>query len=618
MELLYLWVEEYKNIKNQGFNFSPRFECNYDKESNKLTIEQKKDYVNIFPNNINVTAIVGENGSGKSSIAELLLLLFFNGKITKKTKNWILLIDKNNTIFISSLSSEEIDFNNIDISDPKLKNSIIPMAEKYYFKDIEKNTFNLYYNPSNELPSSFFLNHLIEEQKEFDASIYDLDFKPKDKLNIFSFPSKDGRKIDIRRNENISILNMFKIKNFIPDDEMNKILKGFNNTKLQFKPNRVNFELDIELLERNLTNTRFREIIKDSKYTSISIDNLYTYFILFILLSVLEYSEEDEELKDFYFKDKEIKSSLVEKYGKFSNINELAKEIIKDIDKFKDIINKKKSLIEILKENTQGYLNEDVYNLAKLIDKLKELNKNTFPEKLDNPNEIEQILSTLPSFIKTNIIGEGEVKFSDFSTGEKNLISFIYSLLYYIKFYTPKDSKDFKFFNIVLDEVEIGLNPNWQKSIIYSVIKSLEHSKDIKFILTIISHSPFILSDIPRENIIFLKNDKEVKTNITQTFGSNIHTLLSDAFFMKDGLMGDFAKEKINDVIKILKKEEKLSEEDIKICESVISIIGEPILKKTLQGQLELKINSEESELKRLEKKQREIQEKIEELKRKK
>ena len=24
MELVYLWVEEYKNIKNQGFNFSPR------------------------------------------------------------------------------------------------------------------------------------------------------------------------------------------------------------------------------------------------------------------------------------------------------------------------------------------------------------------------------------------------------------------------------------------------------------------------------------------------------------------------------------------------------------------------------------------------------------------
>ena len=40
MELVYLWVEEYKNIKNQGFNFSPRFECEF-KDGN-LTICDKK------------------------------------------------------------------------------------------------------------------------------------------------------------------------------------------------------------------------------------------------------------------------------------------------------------------------------------------------------------------------------------------------------------------------------------------------------------------------------------------------------------------------------------------------------------------------------------------------
>ena len=72
MELVYLWVEKYKNIENQGFNFSPRFECSYDEEKEELTINENKDYVSIFPENINVTAIVGENGSGKSSILEEL------------------------------------------------------------------------------------------------------------------------------------------------------------------------------------------------------------------------------------------------------------------------------------------------------------------------------------------------------------------------------------------------------------------------------------------------------------------------------------------------------------------------------------------------------------------
>jgi len=32
MELIYLWVEEYKNIKNQGFSFSPRFNVAFDEK----------------------------------------------------------------------------------------------------------------------------------------------------------------------------------------------------------------------------------------------------------------------------------------------------------------------------------------------------------------------------------------------------------------------------------------------------------------------------------------------------------------------------------------------------------------------------------------------------------
>ena len=72
MELVYLWVKEYKNIHNQGFNFSPRFRCEYDHDSNELTIVENTEYVDIFPENINVTAIVGKNGSGKSSVLEFL------------------------------------------------------------------------------------------------------------------------------------------------------------------------------------------------------------------------------------------------------------------------------------------------------------------------------------------------------------------------------------------------------------------------------------------------------------------------------------------------------------------------------------------------------------------
>jgi hypothetical protein len=42
MELVYLWVEDYKNIQKQGFNFSPRFECSYDENTNELKIDENE------------------------------------------------------------------------------------------------------------------------------------------------------------------------------------------------------------------------------------------------------------------------------------------------------------------------------------------------------------------------------------------------------------------------------------------------------------------------------------------------------------------------------------------------------------------------------------------------
>lgn len=77
MELVYLWVEDYKNIHHQGFNFSPRFKCHYDEATNELIIDENKEYVSIFPDNINITAIVGKNGAGKSTIQKLIFLLIF-------------------------------------------------------------------------------------------------------------------------------------------------------------------------------------------------------------------------------------------------------------------------------------------------------------------------------------------------------------------------------------------------------------------------------------------------------------------------------------------------------------------------------------------------------------
>jgi hypothetical protein len=130
------------------------------------------------------------------------------------------------------------------------------------------------------------------------------------------------------------------------------------------------------------------------------------------------------------------------------------------------------------------------------------------------------------------------------------------------------------------------------------------HNKVTNIIFT--THSPFILSDLPKENVIFLEKGKQVYPfeDRKQTFGANIHTLLSHGFFMKDGLMGEFAKEKIQSIInyheELLKKEltknenKKQRDKEKAIYEKehksefwkIQSIIGDDYLKQVIKNHL--------------------------------
>ena len=109
---------------------------------------------------------------------------------------------------------------------------------------------------------------------------------------------------------------------------------------------------------------------------------------------------------------------------------------------------------------------------------------------------------------------------------------------------------------ILLDEADLKLHLEWQRQFINDLVEFLKSYPDKNFYVLYATHSPMILSDITDDRIVFLKKegDYSIDKSINEkksTFGANIYDLYHDSFFM-DKYMGEFAFNKINDVINMV------------------------------------------------------------------
>lgn len=130
---------------------------------------------------------------------------------------------------------------------------------------------------------------------------------------------------------------------------------------------------------------------------------------------------------------------------------------------------------------------------------------------------------------------------------------------------------------VVIDEGDLYLHPQWQKKYIRMMIDFLtETFQDSRIQLILTSHSPILLSDLPSNNVILLGTTTEKE----ETFAANIHSLFRRTFFIEDGLIGDFAKDKINGIIRDLIADNK---EVIKLARQLNGQIGEPVIQRKLE-----------------------------------
>lgn len=603
MKLIYFWVEKYKGLNNFEMNLDSNYEVeikNMGIINSTIKINQHK-IPNIFGDNIlGITALVGRNGSGKSSILELLSL--DKGGLSSKV------------VYIYSTNIEDeyiIETNFLDLNSFKEftinENEIF---KKYFYK------YNL------KTGEKSFLSG---EKEEIRVIRYKPDMKS-------GFQNKDSHSQVLKYNisSEINYLEIFKIfqkkedifkeyKNVVFKIGINKTLKKYDELDyrilnlLESLKNKEDIMVPLKTLKEDtkeikiysnkeifidnyLTyniNINFKEIIDE--YLIISEKSNSSELLKLIELNPVSKSQifglsESEELK--ILKDKLIDKNFDYEKEKILNrtwcflkkikclkrdmpdnyyiniVNENAKKINKFLNLIKNLDDnffKKEDNIEInFIQNYSKNEKSKIFDILKLIDELPDQNNENF-------EMLERVTDFFYSFLQ------------GLSDGERMYISLLSSIIEL----TPKITKKKQYSTILLDEVELYLHPEWMRKILSIYIKYLNKVKNHKFQLILATHSPFIISDLPKECVILLEKGTsgiESKKCQMKTFGANIFDLYNETFFLSS-TFGEFATKKIIEILSM----EEITKENEEMIDYIVDSVGEKLIRNQLKKLLENK-----------------------------
>lgn len=487
----HIWINGYNKIENQQLSFDNKFKV----ELNENRIEIKNQEANIISENFfdesiySISAIVGKNGAGKTSIIKFLRDIFFK------------LLEE------------------IDNGDRLIKDGIIE----------ENNIINEKYLVIFHINSqAYFITNSIEIINNSNGKILPYERQPlkrnseKSKLIYFS---------------NMIDPDVTKLHPIINDEKGNILMQGITFNSF------VDYSEDRSFIERSNEYSKYYNDLKDKSAPSGS-RNIYNNRDFWYQMAFLDVYEDGELSKllgeNFKIEDLECKS-----YNKEFN------KKIKDI-----FLNKDRDLMD-------NILQLEKKNLIYLIFKLENLSAGQYA-KLSFLSKLHWCLDGFNKYHKKieDIIGKNVFDINDTILNNSSAIIFI-------------------------DEGEIFYHPEWQREYVKILIKFINdygQDKNITLQIILTSNSPFIISDIPSQNIMFI--DDSAKKEEILTFGANIHTMLKDSFFLTSTI-GEFAKDKINKIFDKLKDIEEFKNKSKYFNEKdeikdTINMIGDELIKNKL------------------------------------
>lgn len=146
---------------------------------------------------------------------------------------------------------------------------------------------------------------------------------------------------------------------------------------------------------------------------------------------------------------------------------------------------------------------------------------------------------------------------------------------------------------ICIDEGDLYLHPQWQIEFVDRLIKSLPELSAGKIQIVITTHSPILISDLPRQCIILLDKQREILTSLPvlgndapKTFAANLYDIYQYSFGLEKKRSGNLSSRYLERIYKLLDND-KLSVEDLHELRLAASVIDDEIIKFHIKSRID-------------------------------
>lgn len=645
--------------KEKTYHFSSVYTINDD---SSITYKSDRDF-DLYSEEqgikINFQAIVGKNGLGKSTIIELVSMAIGNialacnileidEKLESEIQNEfhnlaVELYFAMEGIYKVKCEKGDVDFYHYIESEKEniFYPQTTPIGQNQYLKNIFytiHSNYSLY--ALNSLDEGFkWLHPLFHKNDAYQAPIVIEPFRKDGSIQINKLNSLTKQRLISR------ILQPFDAT----DNQPNTFIRLIDDLTGHKDATHLKIKVDIEKLETIIQSNLEKEeqfvnfdfedaldsVLHSRNYSQIitTISNMCGIDIsqLYVKRDFLESNISSDFKTPFFAENMVDTEQLYMKAALLYICNKIEKTAVtyKEYSNYKNEFFSQEFIAKLLNDKTHitHKLHQAINFLKfKTVPSLGNIPVKVFSDSIEriqqNNSDIPTIRLIPPSFLKIDILLNNDILFNTLSSGEKQLIYTITSIIYHLQNLSSVHQSDnakvaYRYVNVILDEIELYFHPDYQRKFIYNLLKALENFSGLEdseieglnFLL--ITHSPFILSDIVNDKILFLNNSIKDYSDI-KTFGANIHELLATSFFMEDGLMGENAKKIIRDIIDFLNDKNTLFDEKKDYLYKLINYIGEDFLRIKLMDMYDAYYETEKDlVLKRLRQQQSKIQEQI-------